>query len=112
MEFHPLISERWSHLERLFSEKGTCGGCWCTWWRLSYTEFSKQKGEKNKMAFKNIVDSGQIPGIIAYSEGKPIGWCSVSPRKAYLRLERPRILKRIDGNPVWSIVCFYINKRI
>ena len=93
-------------------QSALCSQSTCMWWRLSYTEFSKQKGEKNKMAFKNIVDSGQIPGIIAYSEGKPIGWCSVSPREAYSRLERSRILKRIDDNPVWSIVCFYIAKEL
>ena len=80
------------------------------WWRLSYSQFLKQRGKENKMAFKRIVDSGQIPGIIAYFEGKPIGWCSVAPRQVYSRLERSRILKRIDDNPVWSIVCFYIAK--
>lgn len=80
------------------------------WWRLSHSQFLKQRGKENKMAFKRIVDSGQIPGIIAYFEGKPIGWCSVAPRQVYSRLERSRILKRIDDNPVWSIVCFYIAK--
>ena len=70
----------------------------------------QQKGEKNKRAFKKIVESGQIPGIIAYLEEKPIGWCSVSLREVYSRLERSRILKPIDNNPVWSVVCFYIKK--
>lgn len=80
------------------------------WWRLSHSEFLKQKGEKNKKALKNIVDSGQIPGIIAYVEGNPVGWCSVSPRETYPRLERSRVLKSIDDKPVWSIVCFFIKK--
>ncbi len=80
------------------------------WWRLSHSEFSKHTGEKNKEALKNIVDSGQIPGIIAYIEGNPIGWCSVSPRDAYPRLEDSRLLKRIDNKPVWSIVCFFVKK--
>jgi GNAT superfamily N-acetyltransferase len=71
----------------------------------------KTKGKKNRKALKNIVDSGQIPGIIAYVEGNPIGWCSVSPREAYPRLERSRVLKRIDDKPVWSIVCFFIKKK-
>ena len=80
------------------------------WWRSSHSEFVKNKGEKNKNALKEIVNSGQTPGILAYSNGIPIGWCSVSPRKTYPRLERSRILKQIDDNPVWSIVCFFIKK--
>jgi len=110
LEFHPLTPDRWNDLEILFGEKGACGGCWCMWWRLSYSEFLKQKGNKNKKALKNIVESGQIPGIIGYLMGKPIGWCSISPREVYPRLDRSRILKRVDDNPVWSIVCFYILK--
>jgi GNAT superfamily N-acetyltransferase len=108
--FHPLTPDRWNDLELLFGEKGACGGCWCMWWRLSHSEFTNQKGEKNKKALKNIVDSGQIPGIIAYVDGNPIGWCSISPRETYPRLERSRLLKRIDDEHVWSIVCFYIKK--
>jgi GNAT superfamily N-acetyltransferase len=71
----------------------------------------KQRGEENKKAFKNIVDSGNIPGIIAYLKDQPIGWCAISPREAYPSLERSRLLKRVDGRPVWSVVCFFVAKR-
>jgi GNAT superfamily N-acetyltransferase len=59
---------------------------------------------------KKIVDSGEIPGILAYANGKPIGWCSVAPREGFPVLERSRILKRIDEKPVWSVVCFFVAK--
>jgi GNAT superfamily N-acetyltransferase len=110
LEFYPLTTERWTDLEKLFGEKGACGGCWCMWWRSSYSEFIKKKGEKNKNALKEIVDSGKTPGIIAYSNEIPIGWISVSPRETYPRLKRSRILKQIDNESVWSIVCFFIKK--
>lgn len=47
---------------------------------------------------------------MAYAEGKPIGWCSVAPREVFPRLERSRTLKRLDDQPVWSVVCFFIAK--
>jgi GNAT superfamily N-acetyltransferase len=59
---------------------------------------------------KKLVSSGEIPGILAYDGGKPVGWCSIAPREAYPSLERSRMLKRIDDKPVWSIICFYIAK--
>lgn len=108
--FHPLTKKRWPDFESLFGEKGACGGCWCMWWRLKRSEFERQKGKGNKKAMKAIVDSGEVPGIIAYSEGNPIGWCSVAPRDAYPALDRSRILKKIDERSVWSIVCFFIAK--
>jgi GNAT superfamily N-acetyltransferase len=110
LEFHPLTPERWTDLEKLFGERGACGGCWCMWWKLKRSEFMRQRGEANRKALKKIVDSGEIPGIIAYANSQPVGWCAVAPRQAYPALERSRILKRVDDKPVWSVVCFFVAK--
>jgi GNAT superfamily N-acetyltransferase len=80
------------------------------WWRLKRSEFEQQKGEKNKAAFKRVVDSGDAPGILAYANGSPIGWCAIAPRETYSALERSRVLKPLDDKPVWSIVCLFIAK--
>ena len=40
----------------------------------------------------------------------PIGWCSVSPRETFLGLEKSRLFKRFDSNPVWSVTCLFIRK--
>ena len=109
-EYHPLTPDRWQDLEILFGERGACGGCWCMYWRLTRSEFVQQKGVKNKAALKKMVKSGKIPGIIGYSEGKPVAWCSLAPRETFPALERSRTLKRIDDELVWSVVCFFIAK--
>jgi GNAT superfamily N-acetyltransferase len=80
------------------------------WWRLKRSEFERQKGEGNRRAMKRIVDSGEIPGILAYAKDQAIAWCSVAPREDYSLLERSRTLKRVDDKPVWSIVCFFTAK--
>lgn len=108
LEFHPLTPGRWSDLEKLFGRHGAAGGCWCMWWRQTQAEFSRRHGEPNRLAFKSIVESGVIPGILAYSHGIPVGWCAVEPRESYPALDRSRILARVDNKPVWSIPCFYV----
>ena len=65
----PLIAERWGDLEDLFGPRGATGGCWCMWFRLKRSQFNAQKGEGNRQAMKSIVDSGEIPGLIAYAKG-------------------------------------------
>lgn len=110
LDFYPLTPERWDDLVALFGPRGACGGCWCMWWRLKHSQFEKQKGEENKRALKRIVDSGEVPGLLAYADGHPVGWCSVAPREAFPRLGRSRILKRVDDRPVWSVVCFFVDK--
>ncbi len=106
----PLTADRWDDLVSLFGPRGACGGCWCMWWRQTHAEFERRKGEGNRRAMRRIVSSGEVPGIIGYTGGDPVAWCSVAPRERFPRLERSRILKRVDEEPVWSIVCFFIAK--
>ena len=68
------------------------------WWRLSRSEFLRNRGEQNRKALKNIVDSGKVPGVVAYADSKPIGWCAFAPRNEYPTLERSRILKKVDDS--------------
>ena len=108
--FYPVTKERWKDLEKLFGEKGACAGCWCMYWRMSRREFDSSKGAGTKRKMKNLIETGTVPGILAYDNNLPVGWCSIAPREAFPVLENSRTLKRIDNKPVWSVVCFYINK--
>ena len=110
VKFQPLTPERWPDLDILFGTHSAYGGCWCMWWRLTGSEFQKQLGQGNKKAMKKIVDSGEVPGILAYVSGQPAGWCSFGPREKFGRLERSPTLRRVDQEPVWSIVCYYVDK--
>jgi len=108
LEVRPLTPGRWKDVERLFGERGACGGCWCMWWRQSQKEFEKKKGAGNKKAFRKIVRQGRVPGLLAYVGGGPIAWCAVAPREEYTRLEGSRVLKPVDEQPVWSVPCFFV----
>lgn len=108
LQFQPVTPDRWRDFEKLFSPNGACAGCWCMWWRLTRSEFSQKQHAGNRRAIKKIIMAGQEPGILAYADGEPIGWCAVAPREAYPTLERSRHLKRVDDEAVWSVTCFYI----
>jgi GNAT superfamily N-acetyltransferase len=110
LEFYPVTPELWQDLQTLFGERGAYGNCWCMWWRLARSEFDKRTGREKKQALKTIIDTGEVPGILAYADDQPIAWCSVAPREAFPSLERSRTLKRVDDRPVWSIVCFFVAK--
>ena len=110
LKFEPVTLNRWADFETLFGERGACGGCWCMWWRIKRSEFEHQKGAGNRQAMRALINKGEVPGILAYTEGQPVGWCSVAPRSAYPVLGRSRILKPLDDKPVWSIVCLFVHK--
>jgi GNAT superfamily N-acetyltransferase len=79
-------------------------------WRLTRAEYERNKGDANREAFREIVASGAPVGLLAYADNEPVGWCAIAPREAYPTLERSRVLKRVDEQPVWSVVCFFIKR--
>jgi GNAT superfamily N-acetyltransferase len=106
--FEPLTSARWRDLERLFGERGACGGCWCMAWRLPPKIWRAGKGAGNRRALRRLVGRGPAPGVLAYHEGEPAGWCSFGPRASFPTLARSRVLAPVDGRDVWSVSCFFV----
>src|SRR5579859_4511206 len=110
LSFHPVTPERWPDLEKLFGERGACGGYWCMTWRLKRAEWEKGKGESNKRALQVIVERDDRPGVLACVGDEPVGWCSIAPREVFSALGRSRVLAAVDETPVWSISCLFIAK--
>jgi GNAT superfamily N-acetyltransferase len=81
------------------------------WNRQSNSEFEDCKGEPNQNALQQLVDDGQVPGLLAYDEGVPVGWVSLGPREVFSRLQRSRVTKPVDDVPVWAITCFVVSSR-
>jgi GNAT superfamily N-acetyltransferase len=108
--FYTVTKKRWKDFERLFGEKGACAGCWCMYWRIRRKEYDSLRGAGTKRKMKNLIENGTVPGILAYKNRQPVGWCSLAPRDDFPVLENSRVLKRIDNKQVWSVVCFYIDK--
>lgn len=108
--FRSASASRWNDLETLFGERGACGGCWCMVWRMRTRDWVAGKGKKNKSALRRLVKSGKRPGILAYFDRDPIGWCAIAPRREYSALERSRVLKPVDDQTVWSIACLFIRR--
>ncbi len=108
LEFHPVTARRWSDMVELFGERGACAGCWCMWFRGTRAEYKRNQGAGNKRRMKRLIDSGVVPGVLAYADGQPVGWCSIGPRESYDALARSRTLRPVDDKPVWSVVCFFV----
>ena len=79
-------------------------------WRLSRAQYEEGKGDGNRAAFERRVRSGSPPGLLAYVDGQPVGWCAVAPRAEYDYLARSRVLRAVDDQPVWSISCLLVAK--
>lgn len=109
LTIRPLTPELWPALEDLFGKNGACNGCWCMYWRIG-SAYRHRPREKNKEAFREVVQHGPPPGLLAFDGELAVGWCQLTPRAALPWLERVWRLKRVDAMPVWSLSCLYVRK--
>jgi ribosomal protein S18 acetylase RimI-like enzyme len=110
----PLTAGRWADLEVLFNARG-CGiarQCWCMAYRRSGSSVEPPaktpRGRWNRAQLKALAASDEPPGLIGYRGGIPVGWISLGPRSTFARLKRSPVMKAVDEQPVWSIVCFVV----
>jgi GNAT superfamily N-acetyltransferase len=109
LTIRPLTPDLWPALEDLFGKNGACNGCWCMYGRIG-SAYRKMPREENRAAFRQVVERGPPPGLLAFDGDVAVGWCQLTPRDALPWLDRTWQLKRVDDVPVWSLSCFYVRK--
>jgi GNAT superfamily N-acetyltransferase len=117
VEVRPLTAERWPDLVELFGPSGAFSNCWCTWWRQTGGEFDRgirNQGAGNRALLERLTQENRQPGLMAYRDGRPVGWISVAPRPDYGRAIRSpsigpgRRSPEASDDGVWSVVCFWM----
>jgi GNAT superfamily N-acetyltransferase len=112
LDIVPLAPDRWDDVAALFGEGGDPKTCWCMFWRLRSKDWSFANTTETRDGFHQLVNENRdpAPGLLAYRDGRAVGWVSVAPREDYERLTNSRVRPRIDDLPVWSVVCFVVSK--
>lgn len=126
LRIHPVTHDRWPDMVELFERPGPrgawsrTGACYCMFWRLepaAYESGFRQRaldeasGGPNKTLMNEIVARGTQPGLLAYRDGRPVGWVAISPRTDLTRLRHSPGLRSDEDDKnerTWSISCFYV----
>ena len=77
-------------------------------WRLTSAEYRKIGPDGRAAALRELVDASQPVGVLAYQAEHVVGWCSIAPRESYAAVLASRVIPRLPGEGVWSVVCFFL----
>ena len=102
----PLTTDRFEDLAVIFDQPGDPKWCWCASFRITQNVKSRLPAENR--AVLAAAARGRPPGLVAYRDGRPVGWVSLGPREDYVKLASFKVFAPIDDRPVWSIVCFVV----
>jgi GNAT superfamily N-acetyltransferase len=107
IEVRPATPDRWDDVVAMLHPSDS-QQCWCLYWRLSSSAYSKAGLAQREQIVRERIAHPPAPGMLAYIDGEPVGWCGLGPRSEYERLARSRTIPAVDDQPVWSIVCFLV----
>ncbi|MBO0812444.1 MAG: GNAT family N-acetyltransferase [Microlunatus sp.] len=109
IEVYPATVDRWPDVQQILAPKGPGRpSCWCLPTRLPNAENVALSGRARGERLRRYAEEGDPPGVIAYADGEPAGWCSIAPRRIHHRLTHSRTIPTVDDVDVWSVICFVV----
>jgi GNAT superfamily N-acetyltransferase len=109
LDFRPVTAANRDAFERFFSAPGAPKHCWCMVWRRTAAEARLQAGAERRRMMLERIAAGTPVGLIAYAGEQPVGWVSIAPRQTHRALGGPPAQ---PGEVIWSLVCFYVPRRL
>lgn len=107
-EVRDATADRWDDVVTVMGTRGDPGQCWCQYFRLRGKAWQAATRESNRAALRAQLDTG-VPGVLAYSDGSPVGWCAVAPRESYERLAHSAVAGAVpDEDGLWAVTCFVV----
>ena len=104
----------WADVEQVFGTRGDPSTCWCQFFKMTGAEFAKASRELCRPLLEHQVATlTPPPGVIAYLDDEPVGWCAVEPRPHYQRVigsvhvEKAGALP-LDDEAIWAVTCFVV----
>jgi GNAT superfamily N-acetyltransferase len=95
---------RWDDFASLLVPRKSGGsGCVCMAYRNSSLDMPGRIAH-----MRTLCASEPGPGVLAFVDGDPAGWCSVAPKSTYRALVNSRTIPHLEDEDAWSVVCFVV----
>ncbi|CAN5269712.1 GNAT family N-acetyltransferase [soil metagenome] len=100
----------WEDVQVVFGTRGDPASCWCQYFKVTNKQWEDTPREQHERALCEQVPT--VPGLVAYLDDEPVGWCGVEPRPRYPRLLGTRVARAstepAEDESVWAVSCFVV----
>jgi GNAT superfamily N-acetyltransferase len=109
----PADRDSWPALVAVLGQPGEPSHCWCQFHRCQGDEWPGRTSEVNRAAMRELVEASAEPGLVAYADEQPVGWCSLGPLAQFGRMASSPFIagvrpagQHLDGR--WAVTCFVV----
>ena len=75
---------------------------------MSAGDYNRSSLDARRAALRAQTGEPPPPGMLAYADCEPAGWCGFGVRQRMERLVRSRTIPAVDDLPVWAVFCFTV----
>ncbi len=85
-------------------------GCYCGFYDTPGEDWdpTAKAGPPHRAARADRISSGRAKGLLAYADGKVVGWCNAQPRANFVNMRNYSVAVDDPNEPVGSIMCFLV----
>ena len=91
-----------------FADNPGWSSCYCMEKHVAAGDWGRRTGADNRRDQTARIGTGTARGLLAYVDGRPVGWCNAGPRRSMIGLDHIPDLRTEDPERVGAIVCFVI----
>jgi GNAT superfamily N-acetyltransferase len=109
-ELRPELLQDYLRLfDEAFSDFPQWADCYCGFYDTPGSDWDMTTGPEHRAARSTLIRAGKAQGLLAYIDGRPVGWCNAQPRASFVNMRSYRVALTEPGEPVGSIMCFVVS---
>ena len=93
-----------------FSDFPDWSGCYCGFYETTGSSWNAgpDAGPIHRKEKADRIKAGESTGLLAYFDGRVVGWCNAQPRSSFTNMRRYSVVVDDPSEPVGSIMCFLV----
>jgi len=116
LRIEPATPETWPAVATVMETPGDPEVCWCQVFRVPRERWEDRPVTQNRADLEALVTGSRVPGLVAYDDDEPVGWCSVGPLEGFTRIVASPYFAdaRPEGDDLtgrWAVTCFVVREQ-
>jgi len=108
----PELLEDFLHFfdKEAFSDFPDWSGCYCGFYETAGESWDAgpDAGPIHRKEKADRIKAGESTGLLAYVDGRVVGWCNAQPRSSFPNMRRYSVVVDGPSEPIGSIMCFLV----
>jgi GNAT superfamily N-acetyltransferase len=106
-----LLQDYLKFFDKAFSDFPQWADCYCGFYDTPGNDWdaTSNAGPVHRAARSTLISASKAQGLLAYIDGRPVGWCNAQPRANFVNMRSYRVALTDPGEPVGSIMCFVVS---